>query len=543
MQYRHALTTWLTAATVAIVALSNIALIVLVKDLHLASMPTGSLFWPMTMATGTATILVMGILESNLNELYDKLAHSEARAQQDARHDTLTKLGNRKFLFEEIERRISTSSTMGISALLIIDLDQFKRVNDTLGHAAGDDLIIQVGQRLGAVANDATISRLGGDEFALILDTSSIGLLNKRCDAIHAAIAGAYKLGSNDVVIGASVGWALFEPGLDASEMMRRADIAMYRAKTAGIGHKQFDQLMISEIEERTLIENRLRLALDAGTALSARFQPQVDRNGHVVALETLLRWHDELLGDVSPVEAIRVAEESKLINDLGFFIVEQACVAAVALPHLKLSLNVSMIQVQDDRFHGNLRLLMQRYDIEPGRINLEIPEAAIVRMGEGIFETMRALAADGFNLVVDNYGSSSSNLTYLTRAAVGAIKLDRSMLKKTHEDGSVAVMRARVALAKSLGLGVICCGVTNARDQAVAESAGCDFYQGFYHSMPLPLERVVTRVAVGKMQLAGMPDDRDELAQGHVIALGRAQATPAPRSARTLRAARARSA
>jgi diguanylate cyclase (GGDEF)-like protein len=531
MQYRHALTTWLTAATVAIIALSNVALVVIVQTAHFGWVPPGPTFWPMSLATGTATILVMSVLDSTLNELYGKLTASEARAQEDSRRDTLTGLGNRKFLLEAIERRIGKGSTTAVSALLLIDLDQFKRVNDTLGHAAGDDLIMQVGQRLGAAAQDAMVSRLGGDEFALIVDATSIGLMNERCDAIYGAIAGTYKLGTNDVVIGASVGWALFEPGLDASEMMRRADIAMYRAKTAGIGHKQFCQQMISEIEKRTLIENRLRQALEAGTALSARFQPQVDRNGQVVALETLLRWHDELLGDVSPIEAIRVAEEAKLINDLGFFIVEQACVAAVALPSLKLSFNVSMIQLQDERFPGYLAMLTQRYDIEPRRINLEIPEAAIVKMGEGSFATMQSLAATGFNLVVDNYGSSSSNLTYLTRAAVSAIKLDRSMIKKTQEDGSVAVMRAKVALAKALELDVICCGVANSRDQAVAVSAGCDLFQGFHHSLPLPLERVVARIAAGKMRLAETGVSADHTASGHVIPISWPKAMPRRRA------------
>lgn len=495
MRYKKALTNWLTAATVAIIALSNVALFLISRNANLHWVLRDNPFWPMTLATGIATVLVMSILETTLNELYDKLAKREAQAREDSRRDPLTRLGNRKYLIEMIERHIERGLGNRVSALLIIDLDQFKRVNDTLGHAAGDDLIVQVGRRLLAAAQGAAVSRLGGDEFALIIDASSDRALEEHCDQIHKAITGAYALDANEVVIGASVGSAPFEAGLDASEMMRRADIAMYRAKAAGVAHRQFDQDMLGEIERRSLMEGRLRLALKTGAALSALFQPQVDQEGKVVALETLLRWNDELLGEVSPLKAIAVAEEARLIDELGIHIAEQACGAAVALPDLRISLNISSIQLLDNRFCGYLGMLVRKYHLEAGRMNLEIPEKVIVEMGERIFATMHDLSKAGFRLVIDNYGSSTSNLTYLQRAAVSAIKLDQSMLSKTHDDGSVAVMRARVTLAKSLGLDVICCGIADARDQAVAVGTGCDLFQGFYHARPEPLEDIVMRL------------------------------------------------
>lgn len=479
----------MTGASAAMIALSSIALMLMLNSPYLVALPRYQQIWPLILMTSTATLLVMSLLHSQLGDLYAKLTESEAQALADARRDALTQLGNRKFLVEELERCLMSESRNAPAALLFLDLDHFKRVNDTFGHAAGDQLIVQVADRLRECASDAVIARLGGDEFALILDAPSTEHLASRCIEISRFLSRRNLLGEGEVQIGVSIGAALLDHSLDPSNMMRRADIAMYEAKTAKVDYRIVDQEMLQRIKRRTLIEHRLRLALKSGSGLSALFQSQVTRTGEVVALEALLRWKDDQLGDVSPLDIVTFAEEACLIDQLGSFMAHQACSASRALPDLTICLNVASSELLDSRFADRLAMLMQEQGIEPERMQLEISERIFVERGDAIVPTLQHLAEAGFSLAVDNYGTSTSSLSYLQRLKINTVKLDRTLLDSTRQFGSIAVIQAKVALAKSLGLTVVCGGISDADDRSLALQAGCDLLQGFYYSMPKPLE------------------------------------------------------
>lgn len=478
----------MTGATAAMIALTTITHIVVQRDRLLAGINIDYQIWSMTLTSTCATLLVMSVLQVNLNQLWKALAEKEAQARGDARTDALTGLGNRKFLLEKLAERSNHDSSVEQFALLFIDLNNFKRVNDTLGHAAGDELIIKVALRLGSVESDAAIARLGGDEFAIILDVPDNRQLEIRCKDIVTALAATYTIGVTEVYVGVSVGAVIFKTGLSASDLMRCADVAMYKAKSGQTGYRIFDQELIESVERRGLLEVRLREALRSGHGLSAVFQPQVTPDGGMIALEALLRWNDEQFGSIPADEVVSIAEESGLIADVGLFMANVACEAARQHPHRQICLNVAPLQMLDEQFAVQLKNLVDGAGLNPAQFQIDIAEVVLVERSTEIRPAMLSLIAAGFSLAADDVGTSTSSLSHLANLGVTTIKLDRSLLQGAVQQGNISVMRAIVSLAKTLHLSVVCEGVSNAVEEETAIQAGCDYLQGFRYGKPARL-------------------------------------------------------
>jgi diguanylate cyclase (GGDEF)-like protein len=488
MTQSRTLNTLLTGASAAMIALSSLAQVLVQQKGFFPDHPFSNQMWLMILTTTTATLLVMSVLQGNLDEMYKEITKKAARAREDALTDSLTSLGNRKFLIKAIEERTDPAVSRGDSALLFLDLDHFKRVNDTLGHAAGDQLIVEVAERLRNSAPGATIGRLGGDEFAIIIDETGKEGLAQFCEDCVNSLAGTYQVGGAEVFIGISIGAVMFDQNLTTSDLMRRADVAMYKAKANRNGYKIFDDEMIRSIERRVALESRLRADLRSGQNLSGLFLPQVDLTGTMIGLELLVRWNDSEYGPIPPPEIISIAEDAGLISDIGLFLTEQACEAASALPDQLVCLNIATKQLLDGRFADQLAALVGSHGLMPERFQLDIPEVVLVKRGEEIRPTLEKLAKAGFRLAADDFGTSTSSLNYLQNLGITAIKLDRSLLQDAVDLGTIAVMRAIVGLARSLQLSVTCEGISSQAEKSAALQAGCDYLQGFFFGKPIPL-------------------------------------------------------
>lgn len=435
-----------------------------------------------------ATLLVMSLLHADLQQLYSLLAAREAQAQTDARRDALTGLGNRKLLVEELEARLKAGAS-DQAALLLVDLNHFKRVNDTLGHGAGDQLIIAVASRIKSILPEAITARLGGDEFAAIVEVADKRELEPICESLKTRLSSPFQIGGTEVLVGGSVGVALFEHGLNASDLLRRADVAMYRAKSTGSGCQIFDAPMVAEIERRTGLANALHDYLNSGEGLYAVFQPIVTPDGDVRALEALLRWPHESTEDISPVEIIAIAEETHLLDNVDLVMARHASHAANLLPGVSICLNIRAVQLLKPQYGDKLARVVAEYDVAPARIQLEIQERELVERGAQIASAIASLHAAGFQIAVDDFGSSTSSLAHLKALGITTLKLDPSILNNAREAGSIAVMRANVSLAKALGMTVVCKGINSSLEEAAAIQAGCDLLQGFRYGRPAGIE------------------------------------------------------
>lgn len=488
MQQFRSVTSLITGATVGLVSCTALFVVFALQNHSLLGRSDYAQTVAVVMATTVSSILVMSLLHGGLEELYNSLRDSENRAIEAARRDALTGLNNRKGLLEELETGIARSAEQDGVALLFLDLDHFKRVNDTLGHSTGDELIRAVADRVRAWRKDAISARLGGDEFAIIIDVNSSSDLAACCQEIRQVLSARYLLlDCHNVRIDVSIGATFIEHLLDTSEHMRRADIAMYLAKATKAGFKLFDERMLREVERKTLVEERLRATLLAGNGLGAVLQPQVNRRGEIVAFEGFLRWTDQMLGEVPVTELVQTAVEAHLMSEVGLFMAEQACLAALAVPH-RICLNVAVSEVLAQDFAPKLLDLTRKHGLSPDRLQLEVTESAFVERAHELEPILARLSDLGFSLAVDNFGTSTSSLSYLKRLHVDTIKLDRTLLESTRLLENIGVMRAIVRLAKSLGLSVVCGGVSDSQDQTIALQAGCDLLQGHFVSTPMPV-------------------------------------------------------
>ena len=474
------LTSLITGATAAMIALTGCALYLV----DLGAWASGQRFWPMILASSCATLLVMSLLHSDLRRLYDLLAKREAQARQEARTDQLTGLANRKALGERMEA-LRLSSRGGEALLCLLDLDHFKRVNDTRGHECGDELLVQVAERLVDSLPDAFIARLGGDEFAVMATVGERRAAEDTCRAIVELLARPFALSQGECFTRGSVGAAFLQPGLSPSELLSRADTAMYKAKSDPLSYRIFDEEMIEGVARRARLAIDLRRAAPAFPDCSTVYQPILAVDGALVGLEALLRWKHRELGPIAPAETIAVAEEVHLINELGTLIARQACDAARAFPGPIIAFNVSVVQLLDSRFAEALCSLVTQQGIDSGRFQLEVREADFASRGDDIAGALRRLRSVGFGIAVDDFGSSTSSLVQLRRYGASVLKLDPQVLKNAREVDSIAVMRAKVELAKALGMSVVCEGIGTEADRSAAVQAGCDMLQGYFLGKP----------------------------------------------------------
>ncbi len=424
-----------------------------------------------------------------------------ADAEHRAAHDQLTGLPNRASFEAMLGHALAQRPSRDRRAsVLMLDLDRFKQVNDTLGHRAGDDLIQAVGQRLHEMLGDGdTLARLGGDEFAIIHHhapgiTAVLELSQRLIDAIGKP----FDIFGSEAFVGVSIGIATAEGNeADAHELTRKADIALYEAKATGRNRAVvFEESMNEFLQNRKTIEVELREALRRDDQLAVAFQPLFGRDGQVVGAEALARWTHPRLGQISPAHFIPVAEATGLIDQLGAFVLWAACTMGAKWPGLTFAVNISPVQLRDPAFPRSVFELLNQTGMRPQDLELEITEGILLEEASDAAEALRIFRSAGIKIALDDFGTGYSSLNYLKRYPVDRIKIDRSFVSQLAPGSvSVAIVQAMVTLAHALHIDVTAEGVETAEQAKVLNELGCNVYQGFLFSAavaPAALETVL---------------------------------------------------
>jgi len=426
-------------------------------------------------------------------DLTDK-RRSEAEIARLAMFDSLTGLANRARMHLSLTQALgrANAGTYRPTALLLLDLDRFKAVNDTLGHQTGDALLQQVAQRLTrAVGDSALVGRLGGDEFKVILPgESNREKLDEVAQAIITALSHPYSISGARVSIGCSIGIALApEHGDDPETLVRNADLALYSAKADGRGvHRFYREEMLVQAQTRKVLEDDLRYALTLNQ-FHLVYQPLVSTSeGKIVGYEALLRWNHPTRGKISPVEFIPVAEESGLIEQIGEWVLRTACATAASLPvSVRMAVNVSPIQFAKPSLPTVVTRALAESGLEAQRLELEITESVFLDGSAATEHMFRALKGIGVRLSLDDFGTGYSSLGYLRSAPFDKIKIDQSFVRGAKIEGSrnAAIIKAIVTLADTLGLETTAEGVEAQDEIELIRALGCSHVQGFVYGEP----------------------------------------------------------
>ncbi|MGH8581589.1 MAG: putative bifunctional diguanylate cyclase/phosphodiesterase [Gammaproteobacteria bacterium] len=438
----------------------------------------------------------IGEIVVTMRDVTDRKA-LEAELTKKAFRDELTGLANRALFFDRVAHALSRRSMKPAQDVIVLflDLDDFKHVNDGLGHAAGDELLAAVGQRLQqCVRAGDTVARLGGDEFAILLENRS-GLP----DAIHATerILEVFSLpihaGSLDLSVRASIGVAVAPPDVSADQLVQNADIAMYAAKASSqSAYQLFDPSMRTAAVDRIALRADLERALDL-QQLHVAYQPIVDlQTGLIKSAEALLRWRHPTRGAVSPAEFIPIAEQTRFILEIGSWVLERACHDTARLQRsghtVGISINVSAIQLHDSRLVEQVRKTLASAALDPALVTLEITETAMMTDPDataGVLERLRAL---GVRLAIDDFGTGYCSLAYLKRFAVDSLKIDRAFVSELQEESERLLAHNILGLADNLRLSAVAEGIETPGQLANLRRHGCDYGQGFHLARPIEI-------------------------------------------------------
>jgi diguanylate cyclase (GGDEF)-like protein len=460
-----------------------------------------------------------GFVQTYTDITEQRLAH--AQVFHLAHHDTLTGLANRVALMQRISAIVGQEpASNDLTALVMIDLDGFKGVNDTLGHDAGDALLIEVAGRLRTLVRGSDlVARLGGDEFVFLLpglhhrdDILPLAERVLRCLAEPAHILGQH------IRVGASLGIAFYpQDGLDADTWFKHADMALYCAKNAGRGvYRCFDQQLSQAMTEHHLLESDLRRALDGGE-LEVYFQPKFNsRTLEIVGFEALARWRHPTRGFVSPAVFIRIAEDCGLIIRLGRWVLDQACrCVATWEPRYPVAVNVSVMQLRDGGLKDEIAAVLFRTGLRPDQLELEVTESVVAEDDPTVIENLRAAKAMGILIALDDFGTGYSSLSYLRRFPFDKVKIDRSFVQGQADDpGMRVILEAILNMCHNLGLSTIGEGIETQAQLDVLADRGCTEVQGFLLGRPMPRDQVQTFIRsklsgpfqVGSFQPDGQP-------------------------------------
>jgi diguanylate cyclase (GGDEF)-like protein/PAS domain S-box-containing protein len=433
---------------------------------------------------------------SERRQLEDQLSHQ-------AFHDSLTALANRALFKDRVDHALLRTKRQTPSvAVLFLDLDGFKEVNDSLGHAAGDRLLIQVGQRLGACVRPSdTVARFGGDEFAVLIEDASDDLdVTMVAERVLEGLRQPFVVNGRELHVRGSMGIAKMESDVEgADQLLRNADLAMYRAKAAGRGgYERYDPEMHTELVQRVQLEADLRRALDDGE-LFLHYQPTIDlASGQIVGAEALARWHHPTRGLVPPTEFIPLAESSGLIQRLGAWVLREACRQAAvwqqANPQrdkpVTLSINLSGKQLQHEQVVEDVANALRDSGLPPESLVLEMTESVLMDDSETVLDILRRLKALGPRLAIDDFGTGYSSLSYLHRFPVDILKIDRSFVERlSHASDNAELARTVVRLGQSLQLQTVAEGVEDSTQFLTLRRMGCDIGQGYYFGRPMESE------------------------------------------------------
>ena len=412
-----------------------------------------------------------------------------------ARYDTLTGLPNRMLINETLARAMEDAERTGRRcAFMMIDLDRFKAVNDTLGHPVGDRLLSRVAERLRALMTEHELcGRLGGDEFAVVIRDGSDGArLERLANAIIETLSRAYEVDQHTLYIGASVGTAIGPvDGRTAEMLIRSADLALYRSKDAGGGvHHRYEPQLHADAEERRTLEIWLRSALENGE-MHLAYQPVVSaRDTRIVGFEALLRWTHPQKGVIPPYKFIPVAEEARLIAPIGEWVLRTACLEAVNWPDdVRIAVNVSPEQLNDPNFVTSVISALSHSGLSPSRLELEVTESVFLREGTRAISVLDQVLGLGIKLALDDFGTGYSSLGYLRKTQFSTIKVDRSFVQGAAKNSaeSLAIIRAVVAMADSLGMTTTAEGAETEDEFDLIRELGCTKVQGYLFGKPMP--------------------------------------------------------
>jgi diguanylate cyclase len=434
------------------------------------------------------------------------LDQANARLQHSATHDALTDLPNRLLLADRLEQAIVHADRNGSRfALLLVDLDHFKTVNDSLGHAAGDDLLSEVARRLRAsVRKSDTLARFGGDEFVLIInDVKAVpeieGVIGAVCECLKRPI----ELADLEVHVSLSVGVSIYPTdGSDRETLLKHADVAMYQAKRAGRnGYQFYAPAMNAFTRDRLVLENELRRAVRA-SEFQLLYQPQASTaDGVIESVEALIRWNHPRRGLLPAAAIIPLAEESGLILPIGEWVLREACRQASSWLHsgrrLRVAVNLSVQQLRQAELPETVQAALSASGLDPAYLEIELTETAVMQEAESSVRTLRRLADLGVSIAVDDFGTGYSSLSYLRRLPLRRLKIDRSFVRDilTCRDTS-EIVRAILSLAASLDLRVIAEGVETAEQLTALQRLGCEHFQGFYCAAPVAAAQLLARIA-----------------------------------------------
>ena len=426
-----------------------------------------------------------------------------------AQHDALTELPNRMLLTDRITQAISSAHRNGRTlAILFLDLDGFKQVNDSLGHTIGDALLRSVGTRLAAcVRHSDTVSRLGGDEFVVLLsEVAHAGDAAISAKKVLTALTAPHRVAQHEVAVTASIGLSIYPAdGQDAETLIKNADLAMYQAKQNGRNNYQFFKTsMNARFADRQSLEQDLRYALER-KEFELHYQPKIDlKTGAITGAEALLRWQHPDRGLVSPVQFVHIAEECGLILPIGQWALRQACQQARAwqdagVRAIPVAVNVSSVEFRREEFINNVWTILKDTRLEPRYLELELTESVLMQHVESTACTLKAIKDMGATLAVDDFGTGYSSLSYLSRFPIDALKLDRSFVHEiTSDTGDAIIVSAVINMGKNLKQRVIAEGVETVDQLAFLKTHGCDEGQGNYFSRPMVAQQFAKILETG---------------------------------------------
>jgi diguanylate cyclase (GGDEF)-like protein len=462
------------------------------EDLAVATVRQGAMDYVLKDRLARLGTAVQNALEQS--QLRRRQREAQRALEHLALHDGLTDLPNRLLLRQRVEQAIADHPTV---ALLLLDIDNFKEINDTFGHQVGDRLLREVGPRLGEQLTPADlIARLGGDEFAIVLPNADA---DQALRVAHSMlrVERPFLIDGHPLEVTASIGIAVFpQHGADAETLLRRADVAMYLAKRSANSYALYRPEDDPYDASRLLLRTDLRTAITEGEII-LHYQPQVAiATGEVTGLEALARWRHPTRGWIPPVEFIQVAERMALIKPLTAHVLELAARQVVDWQTMGISLpvavNVSMRNLLDPQFPETLGSTISAAGVEARKLKLEITESALMVEPTRVLETMNRVRAMGFAFAIDDFGTGYSSLAYLQRLPVEELKIDRAFVGQLPVDqGSLAIVRATIELAGSMGLDVVAEGVEDEATWQTLQRLGCSMAQGYFLSRPIPAAEV----------------------------------------------------